>query len=188
MNQIHPTAVIAECVVLGDNIKIGPNCSVGYDGFEFHRDSECMPAYQDHEGGVILEDGVELQAGVCIARGYKKGDDTILHRNVKVDNLVHIAHGCEIGEGTLLTAGVILGGHVRIGKHNFLGLNCTVKNSHSIGDYNLIGMSSVVICDIPSHEVWAGVPARKLRDNKMFKDIEYETYRNDMLDCLFRGE
>lgn len=167
--EIHPTAYVAPCVIVGRCVKIGPHCSVGYDGFEFHREDGLTPVYQVHMGGAILEEGVELQAGVCVARGEKVGEDTILGKNTKVDNLVHIAHGCEIGENNLIAAGTIFGGHVKVGSTNFFGMNCTIKNSITIGSYNLIGAGAVVITDIPDHEICAGVPARKLRDNLMFK-------------------
>jgi UDP-3-O-[3-hydroxymyristoyl] glucosamine N-acyltransferase len=166
---IHPSSFIHKSVIIGKNVRIGPNCSIGYEGFEFPRDKDGIGHLKDHQGGVILEEGVEIQANCAIARHKEPGQNTVLHKYVKLDNLIHIAHNCEIGEGTLMAAGVILGGSITIGKFNFLGLNCTLKPLIKVGDYNLIGMAANVICDIPDHEIWAGNPAKKLRDNAMFK-------------------
>ena len=55
------------------------------------------------------------------------------------------------------------------GKNNFFGVNCSIKPGIIIGDYNLIGMGSVVLNDIPNYEIWVGNPAKKLRDNLFFK-------------------
>jgi UDP-3-O-[3-hydroxymyristoyl] glucosamine N-acyltransferase len=166
---IHPTAFINGNVRIGKNVKIGPNCAIGYDGFQFHRDDNATPISTPHCGGVILEDGVEMLANCVIARGLKGDENTMLHKNVKLDNMIYIPHNCDIGEGTMISAGVIFGGSVRVGKNNFFGMNCTLKPRITIGEYNLIGMSAAVLKNIPDHEIWAGNPARKLRDNLMFK-------------------
>jgi UDP-3-O-[3-hydroxymyristoyl] glucosamine N-acyltransferase len=166
---IHPTAFVNDCVRVGKNVKIGPNCSIGYEGFQWHRDKNEVPVYTEHFGGVILEDGVEMGANCSVGRAIGHGENTVLRRNVKLDNLIFVPHNCDIGEGTLISAGVIFGGSVRVGKTNFFGLNCTLKPKITIGDCNLVGMGAVVLRDIPDHEIWAGNPARKLRDNLMFK-------------------
>lgn len=185
MNYIHPTAYVAPWVKLGDNIKIGPNCSVGYDGFVFPRVDGIIPVFTEHRGGVILEDGVELQANVCVARAIEEGSNTILHKNVKVDNLVHIAHNCDIGENTLIAAGVIFGGYVKVGVVNFFGLNATIKNSITIGSYNLIGAGALVLKSISHLGIWAGVPARKLRENTRFDRslVDDREYVRDVLEA-----
>ena len=160
---IHPS------VKIGKNVKIGPNCSIGYEGFEFSRDEDGIPQHVEHRGGVIIEDNVEIYSNAVISRGLGKNDDTIIGKNSKINNLVHIGHNCEIGEGNLLGVGAIVGGSVKIGKNNYFALNCTIRDGIIVGDYNLIGMGSVVIADISNYEVWAGYPARKLRDNRTLK-------------------
>ena len=91
-----------------------------------------------------------------------------------MDNQIHIAHNCEVGEGTLIAAGTTFGGTTKVGKNNFLGLNCIIKSNCTIGDFNLIGMGSVITKDIPNNEIWAGNPAKKLRNNLMFKRKDVE--------------
>jgi len=167
--MIDKSAYIHPCVIIGKNVKIGPNCSIGYEGFEFLRDKNEVPQFIEHKGGVIIEDNVEIQANVTIARAIDENDNTVIGKDSKLDNLVHIGHKCKIGKGNLLAAGTIFSGSVTTGKNNFFGVNSMVIAGCIIGDYNLIGMGSVVVKNIPDHEIWAGNPARKLRDNLMFK-------------------
>lgn len=170
--KIHSSSYIHPSTVIGKNVKIGPNCSVGHDGFVFDRDDDNILIKKEPKGRVIIEDNVEIQAGVCISRG---AGDTIIGENTKMDNLVHIAHDCKIGKNNSFAAGVILCGFVTIGNNNFFGINSSVKNRVVIGNNNLIGMGSVVLKDIPSDEIWAGVPAKKLRDNQMFRKSKEES-------------
>ena len=167
--RIHPTAFINDCVTIGENVTIGPNCSIGYDGFEFPRVEDGSPELTPHHGGVIIGNGVDIQANCAIARAILPDENTIVGDNTKLDNHIHIAHNCRIGIANIFAAGVIFGGSVIVEDYNFLGLNSTIKPGVHIGSYNLIGMGSCIISDIPDHEIWAGNPGKKLRDNLMFK-------------------
>ena len=166
--DIHSSSYVHPNTVIGRNVRIGPHCSIGYDGFQFSRRGDGTPQPGQHRGGVIIEDGVEIRACVSIARGLGEGEDTIIRRGTKIDDLVHIGHNCDIGEGNLVVTGTTFAGGVRTGKNNFFGMNCTIGGN--VGDCNMIGMGAVTVEDIPDHEVWAGNPARKLRDNLMFKE------------------
>lgn len=170
MSNIHKSVYIHPSVVIGKNVKIGPHCSIGYEALQFSRDKNDVPQFEEHRGGVIIEDGVEIMAGAVIVRGLKQADNTIIGKNTKINNLVHVGHSCILGEGNLIAAGVTFGGSARIGRNNFFGLNCAINSGGIIiGDYNMIAMGSIVIRNIPNHEIWAGNPARKIKDNLMFK-------------------
>ena len=52
---------------------------------------------------------------------------------------------------------------VVIGEDVLLGARCIVLKGVHIGDRSIVGAGSVVTCDIPSDEIWAGNPARKIR-------------------------
>lgn len=159
-------------VTIYDSVEIGRGCHfkhgtvIGDSGFGFQRDENGVPARRPHLGRVIIGNDVELGANNTVDRGTI--DDTVIKDNVKTDNLVHIAHNCEIGENTMLAAGVTLSGGVKIGKNCFIGTGTIIKQRINIGDNVLIGIGSVVVKDIPSNEVWAGNPARKFKDNKYF--------------------
>lgn len=164
-NLIHKTAYIYPNTIIGSNVKIGPNCSIGYEGFEFTRDEDHLPQFVEHMGIVVIEHDVEIQANTVIARGLNENDRTVIGAHTKIEDLVHIAHNCRVGRGNVITAGTIFGGSVRVGNCNFFGINCSIYPGIVIGDYNLIGMGSVVLTDMLNNEIWGGNPARKLKDN-----------------------
>ncbi len=85
-----------------------------------------------------------------------------------------------IGEGSVITARTtilshyikdneMLYGEIKIGKHVFVGVNSVILAPRTIGDSAVVGAMSVVTKDIPSNQVWAGNPARCLKDRK--KDL-----------------
>lgn len=51
-------------------------------------------------------------------------------------------------------------GRVKIGNNVYFGQNCTVLKGVTIGDNCIIGFGSLVMKDIPSNSVVAGVPAK----------------------------
>jgi UDP-3-O-[3-hydroxymyristoyl] glucosamine N-acyltransferase len=162
-------------VCIGNNVVIGPNCSIGYNGFNYSRDKDGTAHLKKHKGTVIINDNVEIHSNVCIDRGLL--GDTIIGKGIKIDNLVHIAHNVEIGENTMVVAGTVIGGEVTIGKNNFIGIGVGIKPKVIIGNCNLIGMNSVVLYNIGNHGVWIGSPAKLLRPNyyfapKSLKDVK----------------
>lgn len=54
---------------------------------------------------------------------------------------------------------------VKIGEKVFIGAHCIILKGSEIGDNAVIGAGSVVSGRIPANEIWAGNPARKIREN-----------------------
>jgi len=156
-------------VRIADDVKISPGCWFGNEGFGYTRDENNVPVFQVHLGGVVIESGVEIAAGVIIDMAIGKDEVTIIRENTKIGAHVHIGHNCDIGPANLIAPGTVFGGSVKTGGFNFFGLSSTIKHGITIGQYNMIGMSAAVIRDIGNHEVWAGNPARFIRENTMFK-------------------
>jgi acyl-[acyl carrier protein]--UDP-N-acetylglucosamine O-acyltransferase len=77
---------------------------------------------------------------------------------------VHVGHDSVIGDDVELCVGVVLGGHVTIGDGVRVGGNTWVKPRVRIGEGAIIGGGSVVTKDVPAHEVWAGNPARYMKN------------------------
>lgn len=97
------------------------------------------------------------------------GEDVLFDTNYPSDIIIE--------EGVRLTAGVkivthfmnpqtgnYLRGKVHIGKGAYLGMNVLVVKPVTIGENSIIGAGSVVTKDIPANEVWAGNPARYIKD------------------------
>lgn len=106
---------------------------------------------------------VEIGAGsailpnVCISSGTKIGRNclimvgaTVGHSNL-IDDYCHIA------------AQACVGSYLHVGKGVHFGLNCTIRECLTIGDYATIGMGAVLTKDVGAQEIWAGNPAKYLR-------------------------
>lgn len=147
-------------IISGSNVIIGENCSIGKDGFQYLRDGDTIIKFP-HYGDVILGDNVEVGNNTCIARGALS--NTIIGNNVKIDNLVHIAHNVIIGNNTMIAASAMIGGSAKIGKDCWISPSCCIKNQLTIGDNCLIGLGAVVIKNVEHNSVMIGNPAKLLR-------------------------
>jgi sugar O-acyltransferase (sialic acid O-acetyltransferase NeuD family) len=76
---------------------------------------------------------------------------------------VTLTHDDVIGDFATIASGACLGGGVSVGQAAYVGAGATIGENRSIGACALVGMGAVVTRDVPGREVWAGVPARRLR-------------------------
>jgi sugar O-acyltransferase (sialic acid O-acetyltransferase NeuD family) len=77
---------------------------------------------------------------------------------------VTLTHDNVIGDFATVASGVCLGGSVRVGRCAYIGAGALVREGRSVGSCALVGMGAIVTRDIPPGEVWAGVPARYVRE------------------------
>ena len=102
-SRIFPNVTIYDGCQIGKNVTIHAGAVIGADGFGF------APNQDGYEkipqlGIVIIEDNVEIGANTCVDRSTM--GETIIHKGVKLDNLIQVAHNCEIGENTVMSAQV----------------------------------------------------------------------------------
>lgn len=152
---------IHDSVVIGDNVKIHSGVVIGKDGFGYSKNELDEFERFPHLGGVIIENDVEIGANCCIDRGTL--GNTILRQGVKIDNLVHIAHNVVIGRNSAVVSQSFIGGSVSIGENVWIAPSVCIRDGVSVGDGAVIGMGALITKDVPHREVWAGVPAKKLR-------------------------
>ena len=74
-----------------------------------------------------------------------------------------MGHDNTVGEFCHIAAQAAVGSYLKIGKGVHIGLNATIHEGFTIGDYATLGMGSVLKHDIREGEIWAGNPARFLR-------------------------
>ncbi|NKB31980.1 MAG: UDP-3-O-(3-hydroxymyristoyl)glucosamine N-acyltransferase [Pseudomonadales bacterium] len=162
--HLDHNVVVKAGTIVGMNCFVGASTTIGSDGFGYERGLNKVPIKFVHLGGVRIEDEVEIGSLNSVVRGTL--GDTILGKQVKTDNLVHIAHNCNVGEGTLITACAELSGGVEIGKNAWIAPNTSVKQKIVIGEEALIGIGAVVTRDVESSAVVAGNPAKVLNKAK----------------------
>lgn len=145
---------------IGDRVIIRSNSSIGGEGFGYLW-------LKDHHhpvpqlGRVVIEDGVEIGCNCCIDRATL--GQTRIGRGTKIDNLVHIAHNCDIGEHVILVAQLGLAGGVKIGAGAMLSGQVAVANNVSIGAGARVGGQAGVMQDVAPGETVLGMPSREHR-------------------------
>jgi UDP-3-O-[3-hydroxymyristoyl] glucosamine N-acyltransferase len=153
---LYPNVTIYQNSVIGKNCILHAGAVVGMDGFGFEDTDEHFEKIPQI-GKVIIGDNVEIYSNTCIARGTI--GNTIIHSGVKIDNLVHVAHNCEIGENTVIASSCGLSGGVKLGKHVMVAGQVGFNGHITVGDNCLILARSGVTKDIPANAVISGFPA-----------------------------
>jgi UDP-3-O-[3-hydroxymyristoyl] glucosamine N-acyltransferase len=148
-------------VEIGQRCNIHPTAVVGGEGFGYIHDGEGWQ-HRVHNFGVTIGDYVDIGAYTVIHRG--RWRDTQVGNGTKIDAQVFLAHNVVVGAECLLVAGAALAGSVTLGDEVIVGINASVVVGVTIGDRAIIGAGSVVTKDVPANQVWAGAPARYLRD------------------------
>lgn len=158
-SRIYQNTTIRERVTIGRNVVIYPNVVIGSDGFGYVRTAEGhfkIPQV----GTVIIEDDVEIGAGSTIDRATLGA--TIIRKGAIIDNLVQIAHNCDVGPGSVICAQVGLAGSTIIGQNVVLAGQVGLAGHLKIGDGAVIEAQSGVASDVPAAAVHFGTPSREV--------------------------
>ena len=164
---VYAGAKIYSETVIGKNCMIHSGAIIGADGFGYTPNKEGEFSRIPQTGNVVLEDNVDVGAGTTIDRATL--GSTILHRGVKLDNQIQIAHNVEIGEHTIIAAQTGIAGSAKIGKRCMIGGQVGIVGHITIGDNVKIQAQSGIGRNIKDNEVLQGSPALKLGDyNKSY--------------------
>ena len=160
--RLDSNIVIYHNCRLGNNVVIHANSTVGSTGFGYsfidgaHR---LIP----HNGGVVIEDFVEIGANCCIDRA--KFGNTIIGAGTKIDNLVQIAHNVVIGKCCLIVAQTGISGSCKMGDGVVLGGQVGLADNIEIGDGAMIGAQSGLSHSIAAGQQFIGSPAIEKRES-----------------------
>ena len=138
---IYPNVTIYHDCIVGSRCIIHAGAVIGADGFGF------APSAEGYEkipqiGIVVIEDDVELGANTCVDRATM--GTTVVHRGVKLDNLIQVAHNVEIGSNTVMAAQVGIAGSTKIGEWCMMGGQVGIAGHAKIGDRVSLGAQSGV--------------------------------------------
>ena len=107
-----------------------------------------------------LADSTTVGAGSVLLAGVVTTASVTIGRHVAVMPGVILTHDDEVADYCTIASGARLGGAVRLHEGAYLGAGCLIRENRTIGAWALVGMGAVVTQDVPSAQVWAGVPAR----------------------------
>jgi UDP-3-O-[3-hydroxymyristoyl] glucosamine N-acyltransferase len=156
-SRIFPHVCIYEGCRIGKNVTIHAGSVIGADGFGF------APNQDGYEkipqiGIVVIEDNVEIGANTCIDRSTM--GQTVIHQGVKLDNLIQVAHNCEIGENTVMSAQAGMAGSTKIGAWCMVGGQAGFSGHIHVADKTFVGAQCGVISNTKGNgESLIGSPA-----------------------------
>jgi len=170
---LYPNVVIYRDCRVGKNCIIHASTVVGSDGFGFASDKMGMHKKIYHLGNVIIEDDVEIGSNTSIDRAVFS--TTYIKKGARLDNLVHIAHNCEVGEYSIIAGQTGLAGSSKLGRSSVFGAQSGVAGHLEIAPFNTFAARTGVTKTIKeSGKVFAGFP---FMDHKAWLKIQVKLAR-----------
>ena len=160
---VHPNAVLYQDVTLGNRVIIHSGAVIGADGFGY-RFTEGRFVKIPQLGTVEIHDDVEIGACTTIDRGAI--GPTIVGAGTKLDNLVMIAHNCELGQHNVFASQVGMAGSCTTGDYVRLGGQVGVRDHVRLNSGCMVGAKAGVHKDIPAGEIWVGYLASPEAEQK----------------------
>jgi acetyltransferase-like isoleucine patch superfamily enzyme len=139
-----------------------------------------------NNNSIIIEEGVRIGGGKIVIEENNSrlfiGKKTTIESNILIgltenDQLIHIGEDCMISDNVQIRNGdshsiidIENGSRINpsksilIGNHVWVGSNTIILKGVEIGDNSIIGIQSVVTKKIAKNSIYAGIPAKKIRD------------------------
>ncbi|HUI25076.1 MAG TPA: UDP-3-O-(3-hydroxymyristoyl)glucosamine N-acyltransferase [Candidatus Kryptonia bacterium] len=153
----HSFVNVRERTLIGDNVSLQSGAKIGGDGFGYTLGDDGRIMKIPQGGRVVIEDDVEIGANTTVDRAAV--GETTVRRGAKLDNLVMIAHGCDVGAGSMLAAQVGLSGSTTVGQYVRMGGQVGCAGHLTIGDGAQIAAKSGVPNDVEPGATVGGIPA-----------------------------
>jgi UDP-3-O-[3-hydroxymyristoyl] glucosamine N-acyltransferase len=160
---VYANAVLYDDTVVGNRVIIHANAVIGADGFGY-RFQDGRHAKVPQLGHVEIGDDVEIGACTTIDRGTFQA--TRIGEGTKIDNLVQIAHNCQIGRHNLLVSQMGIAGSSSTGDYVVVAGQVGIRDHVRIGQRAVIGAMAGVASDVGDGERMLGAPARPEREQK----------------------
>ena len=158
---LYPNVTLYHGTHIGEHCIIHAGTVVGCDGYGFAhtKQGEHIKIYQN--GNVVIEDHVEIGANCTIDRAVF--GTTFIRTGTKLDNLIQIAHNCDLGEHTLLAAQVGLAGSTTLGRNVVMGGQSATAGHLEVGAFTTIAGKGGVTKSLEGGKMYAGFPAIEIK-------------------------
>ena len=140
---------------IGNHVTLHSGVVIGADGFGFAPTPEGYNKIPQI-GNVIIEDNVEIGANTCVDRATM--GSTIVHKGVKLDNLIQIAHNDEIGANTVMAAQAGVAGSAKVGEWCVIAGQVGITGHLTVGNHVILGPQSGIISSIKDNSRLIGSP------------------------------
>ena len=159
--SLHAGSVLREGTELGDRVSLQPGVVLGGDGFGYAFDEKGQLEKVPQVGRVVVEDDVEIGANTTVDRATL--GETRIRRGAKIDNLVMVAHNCDVGEGAVIVGQAGLAGSTRVGRGAMLMAQSGSAGHLAIGERAFVAARAGLHKDVaPGARVY-GAPAMEER-------------------------
>ena len=175
-SNIDETAIIGAYSVIGDDVEIGKDTKIeshvvikgktkiGQDNhiysFSSIGDDPQDKKYSNEDTEVEIGDRNTIREYTTINKGtIQDVGVTRLGNDNWIMAYVHIAHDCQVGNGTIFANNTTLGGHVEVGDYVIFGGFSGAHQFCKIGAHSFLGMYSGVARDLPPYVIVMGQPA-----------------------------
>jgi len=155
---IHPTAIIGPEVVIGERVYVGPYAVIGMHAE--HRDTHPR---KDNPGPVIIGDDVIIHELVTVQGGHF--GTTRVDRHARIQAHAHVGHDAHVCEHATISCGAKVGGESWVGPYANLGLNAVLHQKSTMAEGTFLGASSFGKGVLKEWTIYAGVPARPIKEN-----------------------
>ena len=154
---LYPNVVLYRDCKIGNECIIHAGTVIGSDGFGFASNKLGLHQKIYHIGNAIVEDDVEIGSNTSIDRAVF--GTTLVKQGVRLDNLIHVAHNCEIGEYSVIAGQTGLAGSSKLGRSTVFGAQSGVAGHLEVAPFNTFAARSGVTKSIKeSGKTFAGFP------------------------------
>ena len=172
---VGPYAIIEDQVSIGAGTVIGPHAVIhgharigARNRIHAHAVIADTPQDYDYSGEetwVEIGDDNIIREGVTIHRSTDLNTPTRVASKCFLMAYSHVAHGCQVSDGVILTNNVMLAGHVEVGAGAVIGGGTAIHQFCRVGASTIVAGVAGILKDILPFTMAKGAPALHYRLN-----------------------